>query len=287
MSRSLARLAIISACLFGSWQVQAQQSIPLQKEYYIGEGDVELHTGSFAYSSRDISIGAQDASLSLTRYFGVHQQTGSFAPFGANTGHSYEIALYRRTYLEGGDVAPNWSYEWNVVIGRTVERIRYSNTPRWIGPVSEAQARTTLITSDGFTGPFVYTREDGTRIEFPAMAAGSCPDVGFGTVKCAQASAIISPNGERQSLTYETVGSRLRLRTVISNRGYAIGIDYNSSAAAGIERVCAVNLAVQYMAPAGPCPTGARAVTYSYSPESIASLLTEVAQVVRTDFEVR
>lgn len=74
--------------------------------------------GSFAYSNKDISIGPQDHELSLTRYYGVHQAGGE-NPFGPNTGHSYEIILYRLQYIEGPNSIPNYSYEWHVVIGAT------------------------------------------------------------------------------------------------------------------------------------------------------------------------
>ncbi len=276
MRRAPPLFAFIAACVVVA-PTHAQQNMPPQMEYYIGEGDVELSTGSFAYSNTDISIGRADqgGTLSLTRYFGSHQQGGTGRPFGWNTGHSHEIGLYRLQYLEGGNAPPNWSYSFFLMIGRTQQRIHYTNIPG-LSYGSPQQAATTLISSNGIVGPFVYTTEDGTRIEFPAFVATTCQNVGFGTNKCVRATAIVKPNGERLNFAYQTVSNQLRLRTVISTRGYGIGFDYDTTAAAPVSKVCVVNLSVQYMAPAGPCPASARASTYSYAvtPYTSTGLLT-------------
>jgi RHS repeat-associated protein len=271
MRRILEALALV-ALLSVTYHAYAQQNIPLQKEYYIGEGDVELHKGEFAYANTDTAIGRQDqgSALTFTRYFGVHAG-GSSSPFGTTTGHSYEIGLYVERYLSGPAAPGDFSYTFHVVVGRTDQRLQYTNvangSPKYFS--DPRMAANTLISSNGATGPFVYTMEDGTRIEFPAIGQMySCRSIGFGNT-CSQASAIIKPNGERLELTYETTASgSKRLRTVISNRGLAIGIDYHPTVAATVSKVCVVNLAIQYIAPSGPCPANARAATYTYYPSS-------------------
>lgn len=245
-------------------QAHAQQGAPIRDEYYIGEGNVDLHTGSFAYSNMDIAIGPKEDGLSLTRYFGIHQQAGSYAPFGPNTGHSLEISLYREAYDK--EPSPTIGYRFYLVLGNSLQRVDYTNIPG-LQFGNESDAGSTLITSNGVTGPFVYTAADGTRLEFPAIGANStCPNIGFTSTTCTRASLLIKPNGERQTFTYEIVSTTVtRLRTVASTRGYALGIDYNSTGNDGaVSKACAVNLAIQYMAPAGPCPAGARAATYAY-----------------------
>lgn len=271
MRRVLKALALFALASV-SFHAAAEQG--LQEQYYIGDGNVELFSGKFAYSNADISIGREDqaSALTLTRYFGAHD-LGSFAPFGMKTGHSFEISLYRYQYLEGPAAPPNYSYNFYVVIGRTEQRLDYTNVVNsgleYGDPQQKARA---LISSNGAVGPFVYTMQDGTRIEFPAFSGTLCPNIGYATNECSQASAIIKPNGDRLDFTYESLpSSTLRLRSVINNRGYAIGIDYYATAAAPVSKVCVVNLAVQYMAPSGPCPAGARAATYVYDPTPYAN----------------
>lgn len=279
MCRLISTFLLAALGLLPLAQVLAQQNIPLQKEYYIGEGDVELHTGSFAYSNTDIAIGAKDqgGALVLTRYFGAHQQGGGGQPFGTNTAHNYEINLFRRKTRNPLN-ASLWDYQWGLTIGRTMARYGYSNVPTEAGtpPYGSAEtAGSTLISSNGPEGPFVYTMEDGTRVEFPAYSAATfCPNFAGISSTCVRPSVLIKPNGERLTFTYEqypaTTGP-LRVRTVISNRGYGIGFDYYSTAAATVSKVCVVNLTVQYLPPSGPCPASARAATYGYVPTSYAS----------------
>lgn len=275
MRHILEAVALVALFGFGSHAL-AQQG--LQTQYYIGEGDVDLFTGRFAYANADISIGRDDqgSALTFTRYYGVHE-LGSFEPFGYKTGHNFEISLYRYDYVEGPNPPSILSYTFHVVVGRTEQRIDHLNVVRG-GPAyyrNPLTAGTTLISSNGATGPFVYTMEDGTRIEFPAFDSTFCPNIGYGTSTCSQASAIVKPNADRLSFTYEFASSRKRLRTVISNRGYAIGIDYNnnSTGVKSANKVCVVNLTVQYMAPTGPCPAGARAATYTYHPASVVNMV--------------
>ena len=84
MKRTLWTLALITVSACGGL-TQAQQNMAPQKEYYIGEGDVDLFAGSFAYANTDITIGRADqgSALSLTRYFGVHQQSAVWCQYRA------------------------------------------------------------------------------------------------------------------------------------------------------------------------------------------------------------
>jgi hypothetical protein len=165
MRRLFGALALV-ALLGASFHAAAEQG--LQKNYYVGEGDVDLFSGRFAYANADISIGRDDqgSGLTLTRYYGVHE-LGSFEPFGFKTGHSFEISLYRYRYIEGPNPPSNPSWTFHVVIGRAEQEIDYSNVVN-SGLENNPQRRTTLISSNGGTGPFVFTMHDGTRIEFPA-----------------------------------------------------------------------------------------------------------------------
>jgi hypothetical protein len=95
------------------------------------------------------------------------------------------------------------------------------------------------------SGYFKYTGADGAVIKFTPVAAG-------------QAEYWLFPDGTRLDFTYSD-STNGQLRSVFSNRGWAILIESASKA-------CAVNTALAYVTSSSACPSDAQTVTYGYAP---------------------
>ena len=64
---------------------------------------------------------------------------------------------------------------------------------------------------------------------------------------------------------YDIANSVRRLRLVRTDRGFALGFNYQSASSWTINKVCAVDLASNYVTAAAPCPVGVPAATYAYT----------------------
>ena len=120
-------------------------------------------------------------------------------PFGTNRGLNYEISLFR-TRDTSVPESDNWNYEWNLVIDRfdDEDSRRQLPPPELVTTGDDDEGRTVMISSNGVTGPFVYTREDGTRFEFPAFAVRPARS-DFARYALSPASSYL-PDGERLTL---------------------------------------------------------------------------------------
>jgi YD repeat-containing protein len=230
------------------------QSAPA-KDYYIGDGEVELWAGLFMYSNTDLVVGGpEDAGgLSLVRYTNVREQDSH----GPSTGHSQEVFIYRDRYKEEGAGAGLYNYAYYVVRGRTVKTFEKYWHHATIYNAPDAKV---TLTSTGEHGPYVFTDEDGTVINFPVVDT-NCPML-YKTWTCTRASNVIRPNGVVHSFGYDAPGGVKRLRLVTSNRGFGMGFEYDG--ANKLSRVCTLNIAVAAASVSSPCPVGSPSATYTY-----------------------
>lgn len=259
-SKSLPSLVglLLLAC---NGEAQAQKAPA--RDYYVGEGDVELWAGLFMYSNTDLVIGGPESEggLSLSRYANVREQDS----VGAATGHSQEVVLYRDRYKEEGAGAGYYNYAYYVVRGRTVKL--FDKSWHLSGITNPPGAKVTL-TSTGEHGPYVFTDEDGTIINFPVVDT-NCPIL-YKTWTCSRASDIVRPNGVTTNFSYDAPGGVKRLRLVTTNRGFGLGFEYSSSNQ--VSRVCALNVALNAPGVAAPCPAGAPSATYTYGIDPTTAL---------------
>ncbi|WP_439538922.1 hypothetical protein [Sphingomonas sp.] len=234
----------------------AQQQTPPRPYYYIGDGEVELWMGTFMYSNTDITIGGSesDGGLAFTRYNSVRE----FGPLALKTGHSLEVMIIRDRYKEEGAGQGMFNYRYYVVQGRSVEIFEqyYGNNAIYGKPESYG-----TLTKSGADGPYIFAGRDGSIINFDAIALSDCA-IG----NCiARASKVTRPNGLVTQFFYDTSSKKLRL--VATNRGFGMGIEYNTEGK--ISRVCAVNVSQVYASSSAPCPSGVPSATYSYGKDPV------------------
>lgn len=247
----------------------AQQSLPPQKEYFIGEGQVDLHRGTFLYSNTDLSVRPADPAgrIDLTRYYGVRD--GSVGPFGSGAGHNLEVRIHREKFFEEPNGPGRPSYRYHVVIGRSIEVFYKPYAEFGNPPITyyDGSGGYHVLSEASQTGPFTYYGPDGVVITFGSLVTG-CPATGIPSFDCAVATTLTKADGSTLNFAYDNT---TRLRQVSNNFGYAIGLEYGSK---GIAKACSVNLALDYVTTTSPCPAGALAATYTYATDNSYRLLT-------------
>ena len=128
--------------------------------------------------------------------------------------------------------------------GGSVYQANISTTGGPVGVYFPVSTPNTALVFNGTTGAgyYTFTDTDGTVVNFNTGASGYVANM-------------IMPDGTRWDWTYT---SGQRIKSVISNRGWAILIDSNTKA-------CAVNMAQTYITATSTCPTDAQTVTYGYT----------------------
>lgn len=237
--------------------VSAQQALPPQGRYYVGEGEVDVSRGVFLHSRKDISVGPADtdAELILTRSYGTRET--STGAFGGSSGHNHEILLFRQA---SGPVGQR-DYTYRIVIGTRLETFEhpYSDQIYYQGITPGFQ----LFTELGANGPYTYTGPGGVVINF-GTTTSSCPSIGLAGAVCALAQSVVEPSGRVTEYEYENTGTVSRVRLVKNNYGYALGFEYTGSTGYQVSKICSVNLAVTYVTASAPCLTGSRSAQYSW-----------------------
>lgn len=240
---------------------------------------VSYHNGSFSFEEEDLSIGGgMPAGLSLLRSYNSSSDGYSYPFLAPGWTSSLNIYIAANTLPQFPippeiENPPNYPdiCIFNVVGGPRSTGFYYapSNPPTIYscttgkpGAYIPAGASGDILEFIGAvgTGHFRYTGADGSVINFLPGAA-------------AQAEYWIMPDGTRLDFTY-SLGTHGTLRSVFSNRGWAILMESASKA-------CAVNLALTYVTPSSPCPADAQTVTYGYAAGTyrpLANLLTSMTR---------
>lgn len=277
---------MLLAALFAIHPVHSQ-GLPPQKDYYVGEGQVELLRGTFLYNNTDIVSGSGNAAVPFVRQYGVSDR-GS-GPFGAATTHNLHTAIYVSKFREEPNGPGKFSNRFYVVIGgsRVETFYRGYGDPgiTYEGGSGGYQSLSYSI----WTGPFTYTGPDGEVISFGTTSIGGCFSSGLASGGwCAVADSMTYADGTRWDFQYDPlagVSSKYYLRLMKSNRGFGIGLNYATTAAGKtITQACAINLSQNYASLATPCPAGVQSVQYGYACGSACGLTsyTDVAGQVTT-----
>ncbi|MBQ1497681.1 MAG: RHS repeat protein [Sphingomonas sp.] len=233
------RRALMFAALsliFLSGHAHAQPMPP--RLYTVSPTGVDLATGSFTTSVKDLSIGP----LSLERSYVTADRPGNWTSnnyFGPGWTHNFDIYA-RQDYFNGEATSL-------VGIGRSV--YRFSGWPPSTYP--EMDELGTNLTSVG--GAMVFTDRDGTVYRFLS---------GTGMVKV---STITYPDGTTLTFNY---ASGLP-KTIVSNRGYALVFDYSSTR---VISACGYNLAATNVTIATTCSGAALRVNYGYTSTRLTSV---------------
>jgi RHS repeat-associated protein len=258
--QALAGLLFISATA-----AFAQQDInlPPRQDTQSGTG-VSYKTGIFSNEEIDLSIGGSgDAGLQLRRTYQSSQSDAlagnmvSMAVQGWSNNFVAVIARNKRTYSPDETPPPNPSdipLIYSVSTG--TKTVSFSGGKTSVPPTSLSQiipggaklVFTKIGTGNQGSGSyFTFTDTDGSVFVFPWM-----PNTLL--------QSLTRPDGTKFDYTY--VSGSVALKSIFSNRGYAVLFD-------SVTKACVVNLAEQYVTAISSCPVGATSVTYAYTVSSL------------------
>jgi len=289
--RAARRLTVLAACLsagFAPAIARAQDDpapVPPEK-FQASPGGVDMRTGQLLYTHTDLTIGGEEG-LQLTRHFSP-VTPGLFTPgtFGGFS-HNWDIRVNEKRVKASGASTPT-EYDYQVTVagarGTTyrswwpAEPGNFVNSSDGVFTWLDFEDTPHPVTGAPRPSRYTYRDSDGGRIEFRAtgVAVVGGGD-GCGT-KCAFASQVGDAEGTVYTLSYNVYAGTTtpRLRSVVSNRGYALLFEYGAPGAAGagqVTKACAHNLAhtaLPAIAAEQICPGGVPTSTYGYA----AGLLT-------------
>jgi YD repeat-containing protein len=245
---------------------------PPSDGWSLSPGNVDLRSGTYAYSKTDLSLGGIELTRSPSS--GVE---GKHNPFGSFD-HNFEIFAVSYLHPEGTAQEPNYRERLSVYIGgkpTTFHKVVGSSF--WTNQSYQSGA---II--DNNEPILTYIAPDGTKVIF-ASTFGGC-SVTMTSGACAYATQIINPDGTRIDLTYDNGPSGSsnyrRLRRATNSKGYAVLFEYSSVASKNvITKACAYNLAVAFAPTNNVCNSSAAQTTsYTY-----ANVATRVRMATSTD----
>jgi len=241
---------------------------PSAERLLVTPSGVDMRSGQFAYSQTDLSIGEDNETggLALTRSMNA-DVPGHDNPF-ANFSHNWDIMVTQRGIdIDEGQYQTMAGPDTRVRIhfgGRSETfdgRAEYFQYGAFDQVSRNGYARLTYSGS-GASLSYVLTTGEGTVTVFRPINSGDCSSI----FSCAYASSVTHADGTRFDFAYDGGGPR-RLRSVVSNRGYALLFQYGSGADANhIISACVLNLAVEPKPADNSCPANPQAATsYSYT----------------------
>lgn len=235
---------------------------PPAEKFAISPGGVDMRSGRYVYNQTDLRIGGEGGGLSLARTL-AQPVAGHNNPF-ANFSHDWDILLSeKRIDIVGGHFnhsAGYPDYQIEIAFGGLSQTFRATGGASFEQVSRSGWARLSNA-GDRNSAGVVYTLQtgDGTTATFRPMGSADCSSL----LRCAYVAQIVYADGTTLNFGYDNQGSNAtRLRSVTSNRGYALLFEYSGGL---VSKTCALNLA-QAPIPAGSvCPAGAQAATYSYT----------------------
>ncbi|HEX6374643.1 MAG TPA: hypothetical protein VFZ91_02875, partial [Allosphingosinicella sp.] len=270
-----ALLATTATCGLTAQPAQAQESetklinFPAEK-FVIAPGGVDLRTGRFVYSETDLSAGAAESGLALTRT--MPERAANHANPFSNFSHNWDIFLLE-TRVDIYQARPvGLDYRMNVHFGgRSLTFESYQSSPGYEFKSDGPSASLTFAGGDKASDTVVYTLRapDGTIMTFRPMGGADCADQGWGSGRrrCAFVSAMTAPDGTHYAFDYAgtvggATGNLARLRRVTGSRGYALLLEGSGSL---VTKACLLNLASAPAPANGLCPQDALATAgYAY-----------------------
>lgn len=274
----LCALALL-ACVAQSAQAQLQSEVgtisavvaPPVEQFHTSPGGVNLATGEYRFDQLDASIGDDSGSggIALRRQM-RSDVIGHVSPFG-NLAHNWEIMITEQ-FVDIGQANYARGSGPDMVVGVHFGGLSETFESRVNQSVFEQasrnpRARLTYTGTKGSAGSiYTYQATDGTIAVFRALSANECSSID----RCAYVSYVQYTDGTRLDFTYESgagaSGNGVRLRRVSSSRGYALVIEYSTSAWNLVGKACLINLAIMPAPANNVCPVSAQATTtYAYT----------------------
>ena len=264
------------------------ESAPVPPEKFLkSPGGVDMRSGELLYSHTDLAIGG-DQGLQLTRRFSpislTHLTPGDFGGFT----HNWDIRVNEKRVSVASASNPS-EYDYQVsVFGSRANTFRQMWPAQPDGFVAQLEGGgyawlTYEADLSGNPTRYTYRDSNGERIEFRTTGGAVVAPADRCGDKCAYAYLMVDPDGTTYTLSYDSAGSPVaypRLRSVRSNRGYALLFEYVGGGASQISKVCALNLAYTIMpAISGEliCPAGVPASTYTYTSGALSAFVDQAA----------
>lgn len=266
--------SLLATFLFMPAVIAAQEptyvTAPPAEQYTVSPGGVDMRTGKYAYRKMDLSAGPDGAGIKFERMEDP-AIPGHMAPF-ANMSHNWDVMLTvrRRNLVTHAIVdAGHSDYQVYVTLGGRTQTFR-SLAATWPFEQTSQTGFATLAhtgTRDSGNEIYTYTDSGGSTIVFRTLSTSGNSDCSS-VVRCAYPAHMTIADGTKFTFTYETrtsAGSKARIKTVTSNRGFRLLFEYGASDWNLITKACLYNLAVS-VAPASACDGNAVSQTsYTYT----------------------
>jgi YD repeat-containing protein len=249
-----------------------------------------MRSGTFVYQNTDLTIGEKISELSLVRTFS--RDAVDAQPLGQFFKHNWDIKLIEeRVPVPEADTIPEYDYQMTIAYGNLGTAFRKNYASSGMFRQVSANGYGTLTWTGAISGAatYTFTAKDGTKVQFRALrslvSGSDCSSVW----RCAYASKITTPDGTTFTLDYDMTGPNgtgsAMLRTVTSNRGYALLFEYAGAQDFRITRVCALNLATTALPVNLLCPAGAPTANYGYSGANLTSASNAASGVEQITYE--
>jgi len=242
----------------GGGESTAFTASPPAERLLVSPTGVDLRTGRYDFSQTDLSIGeaSEGGGLALTRSLG-NDAIGHINPFG-NFSHNLDIFLDMRLIehlSQGGGSGTQIRVHFG---GRSQTFEEIHGTTAF---VQTSRSGFATLTASGSV--FTFTSNDGTIAVFRSTS-GECSTI----LGCAFVSTTPYADGTRLTFDYDaaTTAGTAHLRSVTSNRGYALKLNYGSGADSNfVTSACLINLAIAPAPAPGTCPAGSPSASYAYA----------------------
>jgi len=246
-------------------------SAPPAEQYSISPGGVDMRTGRYVYRQTDLGIGqaGDEPALELERIepAGIPGHISPFANFASN----WDVTLTeRRQNLVSGQLVQSGSSNHNIYVNWGGRLVNFSAGGLELPLQQRSRGLAGKISHTGMRGAggeiYTYTAPDGTRVVFRPLGLWGASDCSE-QVRCAYASEIIQPDGEKFTLEYDvrSTGTRARLAAVTSNRGYVLIFEHNAEGWDLVSKACVLNLSETARPADNVCPAGiGRTASYAY-----------------------
>ncbi|HEV2817649.1 MAG TPA: RHS repeat-associated core domain-containing protein [Allosphingosinicella sp.] len=263
---TLALVAMLAAPARGAEPAAGGTVTPPAERLVTTPTGVDMRSGQYAGSATDLSIGEDNETggLALTRTMRSNAPVTDH-PF-ANFSHNWQIMIWEKHIdIDAGNYTNGPDIRMSVVFGGRSESFEARAEEIGYHQVSNnPMARLTFTGTLGSPSAInTYHATDGTITVFRPLGNGDC-GTGF---SCAYVSQITHPDGTRFDFEYDPGTGPTRLRSVTSNRGYALLIQYGSGADANhIVAACVINLTVQPKPANNICPASPQgSASYAYT----------------------
>jgi hypothetical protein len=257
---------LATTCLASGAHAQTANIAPPAEKFAVAPGGVDMRSGRYVYNQTDLSIGADSGGVQLTRTL-AQQVVGHTNPF-ANFSHNWDVMVTeKKINLTTGIMKhtvgqPDYQIEFNFggrsQTFRAYAAASFDNVSR-AGFAQISPVISTNATRAGAGLVYTLVTDDGTTAVFRPMGSADCSSV----IRCAYVSDITDADGTKLTFGYDAPGgtNATRLRSVTSNRGYALLFEY---AGALVSKACVLNLTIAPKPANNVCPAGVPTSIYAY-----------------------